>query len=271
MGVDQTQLRLIRQVHGVAVAVARAGDPPAAGRPEADVIVSNDPDVAIGVRVADCAPVLIADRRLGVVAAAHAGWRGTVLGAAPKAVAALQEQFGSDPHDLIAAIGPCLGPCCGEVGPEVVDAFRSAGHSPDDVARWLEPGKGDRFVLDLTGANVDQLVAAGLRRDQVYQAGICTKSHSDVLHSYRADGPNAGRMAGVIRARREKNEGRRKKSECFLLSLLLPSFFFLLPCFGFVHSHVRQAIGLEFCSRRTCSKLTRPSCISSSRACAASG
>ena len=61
-------------------------------------------------------------------------------------------------------------------------------------------------MLDLTGANVDQLVAAGLRRDHVYQAGICTKSHSDVLHSYRADGPNAGRMAGVIRARKKEEE-----------------------------------------------------------------
>jgi hypothetical protein len=206
VGVDPSHLRLIRQVHGVNVAVVRAGIGPEEGRPQADVIVSNDADAAIGVRVADCAPVLIADTRLGVVAAAHAGWRGTVLGAAPKAVATLREQFGSDPRDLIAAIGPCLGRCCGEVGPEVVEAFRSAGHSTGDVERWLQPGRGDRFVLDLTGANVDQLVAAGIPRAQVYDAGICTKTHSDVLHSYRADGPRAGRMAGVIRAKRKEEE-----------------------------------------------------------------
>jgi YfiH family protein len=193
-------LRLINQVHGVGVAIARAGVPAGERRPEADVIISADPEVAIGVRVADCAPVLIADRRLGVVAAVHAGWRGTVLGAAPKAVAALRQEFRSDPADLIAAIGPCLGSCCGEVGPDVVAAFRDAGHAPGDVDRWLRPGIGDRFVLDLPGANVDQLIAAGVPTEQVYACGICTKSHSNALHSFRADGPHAGRMAGVIRA-----------------------------------------------------------------------
>lgn len=211
VGVEPSCVRLIRQVHGVNVAVARAGAGPAWDRPEADVIVSNDPEVAIGVRVADCAPILIADIRLGVVAAAHAGWRGTVRGAAPRAVAALREHFGSNPRDLLAAIGPCLGRCCGEVGPEVVDAFRRAGHPADDVTRWLRPGLGDRFLLDLDGANADQLAAAGLPTEHIYDAGICTKSHSRVFHSYRADGAKAGRMAAVIRARKKDEGGRTKE------------------------------------------------------------
>jgi YfiH family protein len=210
MGVPPSRLRLIRQVHGTDVAVARAGVEVPVNRPEADVIVTNDPSIAIAVRVADCAPILLADTRLGVVAAAHAGWRGAARGAAAKAVLALGEQFGSQPADLIAAIGPCLGPCCGEVGPEVADAFRDAGHAADDVKRWFAPGAGDRSLLDLGGANVDQLVRAGVPRARIYDSAICTKSHAQVFHSYRAAGAAAGRMAAAIRM---TEEGRRRKEE----------------------------------------------------------
>lgn len=198
VGVDPARLRLIRQVHGVGVALVRAGADAPLARPEADIVISDDPDTAIGVRVADCAPVLLADTRLGSVAAAHAGWRGTVQGAAARTVAALRDHFGSRPADLIAAIGPCLGPCCGEVGPEVVEAFRHAGHPPGSIARWFQPGRGDRSHLDLGLANRDQLAAAGVPPDRIFDAGLCTKSHAAVFHSYRAEGAAAGRMVGVI-------------------------------------------------------------------------
>ena len=127
-GSSREQLLLIRQVHGAAVAVAQKDRPEPWRRPEADVVASDDPSNAIAVRVADCAPVLVGDRRTGAVAAAHAGWRGTVQGAAVAAVEALRVSFGSEPTDLVAAVGPCLGPCCGEVGSEVVQAFIDAGH-----------------------------------------------------------------------------------------------------------------------------------------------
>jgi YfiH family protein len=200
IGVDTGRLLMIRQVHRADVAVRRAGQPAAWQRPEADVIISDDPDSAIAVRVADCAPILLADSRLHAVGAAHAGWRGTVHGAAIAAVRAMQETFGSAPADLVAAIGPCLGPCCGEVGPEVVDAFREAGHSRDALARWFAPGASGRPYLDLARANRDQLESAGLLPSRIHAAGLCTKSHASVLHSYRADKEHAGRMAGVIRA-----------------------------------------------------------------------
>jgi YfiH family protein len=204
VGVDSARLRLIRQVHGIAVAVSRAGGAGSWDPPQADIIVSDDPEVAVGVRVADCAPVLIADTVRGVVAAAHAGWRGTAQSVASHAVGAMGTQFGSKPEDLIAAIGPCLGPCCGEVGPDVLAAFRSAGRTDGDIGRWFRPGRGDRHLLDLARANVDQLAAAGVPLDRIYDSGLCTKSHAERFHSYRADGPGAGRMAAVIRAR--KNE-----------------------------------------------------------------
>jgi YfiH family protein len=198
---DPASLLLIHQVHGADVAIARRGRDGHWARPEADVIISDDPDAAIGVRVADCAPVLIADRRSGAVAAAHAGWRGTVQRAAAAAVEGLRREFGSAPGDLIAAIGPCLGPRCGEVGEEVVEAFRQAGHSETDVARWFSIGPSGRPYLDLPKANVDQLVAVGIPEVSVHDAGLCTRSHPDLLHSYRAAGTNAGRMVAAIRSR----------------------------------------------------------------------
>ena len=207
VGAGPDRLRLIRQVHGVGVAIVRAdGDAPSV-RPEADIVISDDPDTAIGVRVADCAPVLLADTRGGGVAAVHAGWRGTVQGAVGHAVVAMRDHLGSRPADLIAAIGPCLGACCGEVGPEVVEAFTQAGHARDAIARWFQPGRGDRSHLDLGLANRDQLADAGVLPDRIFDAGLCTKSHPTLFHSFRAHGAAAGRMAGVIKA------GRRKKDE----------------------------------------------------------
>lgn len=202
-GLERPQLRLVRQVHGAAVAVVRRGGESTWTPPEADVIVSDDPRAAIVVRVADCAPILLADRRLRVVAAAHSGWRGTVHGVAARAVTALRENFGSTPGDLIVAIGPCLGECCGEVGPEVVETFRRAGYSNELLERWFRPGAGDRSQLDLSRATRDQLASAGVPPEQIYDAAICTKTHSRLFHSYRADGAGAGRMAAVIRVKEE--------------------------------------------------------------------
>lgn len=161
-------------------------------------MVSDDPQSAIGVRVADCAPILIADRRLGVVAAAHAGWRGTVQRAAAVAVESMTREFGSGPADLVAAIGPCLGACCGEVGQDVVRAFEDAGH--EQVGRWFTTGPTPRPYLDLARANADQLRDAGIPAGSIHVSGLCTRTHAGLLHSYRADGAAAGRMVGAIRA-----------------------------------------------------------------------
>ncbi len=198
MGV--TAVRLIRQVHGVDVSIARScGTDPA--RPEADIIISEDPRVAIGVRVADCAPVLLADPRRRAVAAVHAGWRGTLRNVAAAAVKAMTDSFASDPRDLRAAIGPCLGRCCGEMGPEVLAAFRDAGHGTCDLDRWFTRGNSGRSHFDLWGANRDQLRSAGVPGSRIHVAELCTRTYASLLHSYRAQGPNAGRMVGVIRAR----------------------------------------------------------------------
>lgn len=200
MGVQTTRLLLIRQVHGVAVAIVRRGHAADWQRPEADAIVSDDPSVAVGVRVADCAPVLLFDPVRHVVGAAHAGWRGTAAGASVATVRALHDTFGSQPADLVAAIGPCLGRCCGEVGPDVLAAFRAGGAGEPSMQAWFTPGTGDRSFLDLERANRDQLVGAGVDPARVFAPGLCTRTHRTRLHSYRAAGAAAGRLLGVIRA-----------------------------------------------------------------------
>ena len=199
LGVSAARLLLIHQVHGVGVAAARRGASASWGRPQADIVMTDDPDVAIGVRVADCAPILLYDMAHDVAGSVHAGWRGTAARAAAVAVQALHEAFGSDPRNIVAAIGPCLDVCCGEVGPEVVAAFRSGNTTSADMARWFTAGHADRSYLDLPQANVDQLAGAGVPPDQIFDCGLCTKTYHDRLHSYRAARNGAGRMLGAIR------------------------------------------------------------------------
>ena len=201
LGVAAERLLLITQVHRADVAVVRRTRVDPWTRPEADAIVTDDPQSGVVVRVADCAPILLADPVRGVVGAVHAGWRGTVHRAAIAAVEALTREFGSDPGDLMAAIGPCLGPCCAEVGSEVVEAFRDSGHTEGQLARWFTKGPSDRPYFDLWRANAEQLESAGVVRRNIHIARLCTKTHADVLHSYRADGVRAGRMVGAIKPR----------------------------------------------------------------------
>jgi polyphenol oxidase len=174
-------------------------------RPEADVLVSNDPRVAIAVRAADCVPILIGDRRREAVAAVHAGWRGTVARAVVAGLDALTREFGSRPDDLVAAIGPSICSECYEVGTELVDAFAAAGHERYLIDRWFispPPRKGSHerpgLRLDVAAANRDQLILAGVPEGQIHLSGLCTAMHLEWLPSYRAEKEKAGRIAAAI-------------------------------------------------------------------------
>ena len=206
--VNASAVATLTQVHGNRAVMIRRGHLPPLGRPEADILVSDHPDVAIAVRAADCVPLLLADARTGAVAAVHAGWRGTAASAARVAVQTLRDELGVDPADVTAAIGPSIGACCYEVGTDVVDAFAAAGHSRDLIARWFParpPERGSRerppLRLDVAGANRDQLILAGVRAEHIHTSGLCTAMHLDVLTSFRAEKDGAGRLGGVIRAR----------------------------------------------------------------------
>jgi YfiH family protein len=215
VGAEPSRVVGLNQVHGREVVTIERGidhDSLAALQLEpasADALVSNATDVALVIRAADCVPLLMADRRTGAVAAVHAGWRGTAAGAAVAALTRMTEAFGTNPVDVVAAIGPSIGECCYDVGPELVDAFANAGHARYLIDRWfLAPppprggGPRPKMRLDVPGSNRDQLILAGVPEEQVYLSGLCTAMRLDVFTSYRAEREQAGRLAGVIRAAR---------------------------------------------------------------------
>jgi purine-nucleoside/S-methyl-5'-thioadenosine phosphorylase / adenosine deaminase len=194
----------LRQVHGADVVTVRRGEPLDAGTlTRADILVSDDPGVAIAVQSADCVPLLIADPVTGAVAAAHAGWRGMAARVPRRAVAALSETFGANPDDLVGAVGPSIGPCCYEVGPELERAFADSGFDMETRRRWFAPraATNDRLVLDLWTAVADQLESAGMRPARISVARLCTADLAALFPSYRRDRDQAGRIAGAIRAR----------------------------------------------------------------------
>lgn len=191
----------VTQVHGRSVIVIGDEAPQEDRRPEADALISQSAATALVIRAADCVPLLMADRRTGAAAAVHAGWRGTAAKIATAAVGALQAEFGTRPDDIVAAIGPAIGPCCYEVGPELVDAFAADGHDRSLIDRWFQVRRDGKLRLDVPGANHDQLILAGVPEEQIHVAGLCTAMHLDVLTSYRAEKEQAGRLAAAIRAR----------------------------------------------------------------------
>ncbi len=178
-------LATLQQIHSNhVIEVVRPG-PAGAG----DALITNEPGLVVGVKTADCVPVLLADTRNRAVAAVHAGWRGTADAILLRTLEKMAERFGSRPEDVFAAIGPCIQTCCYEVGPEVAERFR----------HWipsLEPGT--RQKLDLIEANLRQLGFAGIAPERVDHGAPCTYCRPEQLHSFRRDREQAGRMISAI-------------------------------------------------------------------------
>jgi polyphenol oxidase len=206
LGVGLDALVRLRQVHRADVFVATKTDPDpvsqAGGkkgsrsnfRPEADIAVTDDPSIALSVRMADCVPVLLGDRRTGAVAAIHAGWRGTAAGAVMVAVESLKSTYATNPADVVAAVGPSIGPCCYEVGPDLASHFSS--HV--EASTWFTPDA--KPHLDLWRASRDQLARAGVLPQHIHVAELCTFDHPALFHSYRRDAKHAGRLVAAIRS-----------------------------------------------------------------------
>ena len=153
--------------------------------------MADAPGLVLGIQTADCLPLLLVDPKRGLVAAAHAGWRGTAAGVARRALGALTAR-GSRPGDVIAALGPGIGPCCYEVGDELRQAFGPKG------AAFFRPGPNGKPRLDVRAANERQLLDAGLAPHAVHQLPDCTRCHPDLYHSYRRDGHGSGRMISFV-------------------------------------------------------------------------
>jgi hypothetical protein len=167
---------------------------------EGDALITDVPGAVVGVQTADCVPILIADVSKRTVAAVHAGWRGSAQAIAAKAVGAMAARFGSRARDLQAAIGPAIGACCYEVGPEVASQFKE-----------FFPGRADleeRARLDLPEANRRQLLSAGVPPDQIHVCGLCTACLAGEYFSWRRDRRKHERMVSAIGIRREMQRGR---------------------------------------------------------------
>ena len=171
------RLATLKQIHS-ATCVDAEGRTGQLG--QGDALLENTPGSAVAVKTADCIPILLADERHRAVAAVHAGWRGTASRIAAAAVAAMHERFGTDPRDIHAAIGPGIGECCYEVGPEVAAQF----------------GKEGRAHINLAEANRNQLREAGV--EHIYLADLCTMCNVEEFHSFRRDKEAAGRLHSFI-------------------------------------------------------------------------
>ena len=200
--VDAEPSRLLRlhQVHGASVVVHRAGAPLPTQRANADILVSNDPSIALAIQTADCVPLLIADTRSGAVAAAHTGWRGLAARVPAAAVDALAQAFGSRPEDLVAAVGPSISVERYEVGLDVRERFAAAAFSTAQLDRWFVPtARPDHWFFDGWQSTRDQLHSSGVNPVRIHVAALCTATFPDVFCSHRRNGTGAGRMAAVIR------------------------------------------------------------------------
>ncbi len=174
----------LKQVHSSRVlCVDRAGE---AG--EADALITCTRGLALSIRSADCYPILLADSRTRTIAAIHAGWSGTASNIVAETIRKMRADFGCDPADLYAAIGPGIGPCCYEVGPDVARRFDLEG----------------RQKIDLGRINCRNLKECGVPAGQIYSIVRCTRCEPAIFHSYRRDGDESGRMISFIRIRDEQ-------------------------------------------------------------------
>ena len=201
-GIPCEQFFVVNQVHGQRILVIEdARSCHSLEERPYDAIVTDRPGVAIGIKTADRAPVLLLDRRCRVIAAVHAGWRGTALGIAARAVRMMGQRFGTRPGDLSALIGPSIGPCCYEIDGPVFEAMSGWG----EADRVLRPGAREgRWMLDLPLANRLQLEEEGVDPERISVSGLCTCCRRDLFYSHRRDGAKTGRHLNFILLARGK-------------------------------------------------------------------
>jgi hypothetical protein len=221
-GDSATPLVTIRQIHSNLSVVVGAADLRRERPWRGDGLMSAEPGLLLAIQTADCIPVLVADRKRRVVAAFHAGWRGTVKRIVERGVGSMRLEFGSRPDDLIAAIGPGIGACCYGVGDEVLAEFESQFTYARELFREVSdsdpvrtkypmlflaqraPGHspiGPSLHLDLIEANRRQLVDAGLKPRAIKAVGGCTNCQPELFFSHRGSRGHAGRMMSVIGVR----------------------------------------------------------------------
>lgn len=192
----------LRQVHGDRVVVFD-GDIKKVGllwQEEGDCLITQAPGFALAVFTADCLPIFLYDLRQEAIGIVHAGWRGTAKGVAKKAVEKMKVLFHSRNEDILAGLGPCIGPCCYEVDRPVKEAFRDIGLPWEAISHPKGEGK---WLLDLSLANSLLLEAAGIRKENVEALKTCTACRQDTFYSYRNADKHGGRQLNFVALRKE--------------------------------------------------------------------
>jgi polyphenol oxidase len=227
IGAAKMRVAALRQIHSDIVHVVTSANHKGAGRaasiesaPQADALLTREPGTLLVVQTADCVPILLADTKRHAIAAIHSGWRGTVRRIAEKTLGRMQMEFGTEPKDVVAAIGPAIGQSCYEVGTEVAAEFQAQFPNArdwfegpfdrladnDSDPNWLPwltmkpPGHAPpppRVQLDLIAANRAILAAAGIPTAKIFASGYCTACRSDLFFSYRKE-RETGRMMAAI-------------------------------------------------------------------------
>jgi polyphenol oxidase len=223
IGARDMPLVTLRQFHSDVIHVVAA---PCDEAPKADALITDTAGLLLGVQTADCVPLLLADTRNRVVAAIHAGWRGTLARIAVKTLGRMSMEFGTRPRNVVAALGPAIAGSCYEVGPEVAQAFAAQfpaasewfdgpfeqlAHGEEPLwLPWLTmmpPGHvppPPRVQLDLRASNRWQLIDAGVPEKQIAVNDLCAACRTDLLFSYRREGAKTGRLMAVIGIRAKK-------------------------------------------------------------------
>lgn len=196
LGRDPRSMFDVWQVHSADVVIATAPHDSVPQELKADGIITDNPDVTLFMRFADCTPILLFDPRHPAVGIAHAGWLGTVRRAASATVAAMQSAYGSNPADILAVIGPSIGPDHYEVGPDVVEKARHA-YGAQAESLFHQNG-GSRPHFDLWAANRLDLELAGLNPAQIEVAGLCTACNPQDWYSHRLQKGKTGRFGALI-------------------------------------------------------------------------
>jgi len=195
LGIKFESMTAAKQVHNNKVAVVKremrgkGANDHGSALDEIDAMVTDIPDILLMIQVADCVPLLLYDPKQKVIAAAHAGWRGTVLEIARNTVNSMVKRFKSDPAYIYVGIGPSIGPCCYEVGHEVIR----------EASKDLIKTRNGKNYFDLWEANKSQLIEAGIPASNIEISRICTHCNSDTFFSSRAGGGVTGRFgAGIM-------------------------------------------------------------------------
>ena len=189
------RLATVWQVHGDAIKIVEKESDIEMTDEKHDAIVSNLDGILAGVKTADCVPILMGDPATGAFAAVHAGWRGTAESIVMKAVTKMRDVFGTDPKDLVCAIGPAATCRSYEIGEDVIDAFARNFHNSE---KYLSLTRDGHALIDLHQANRDQLMDAGVDENSISIAPFCTMERTDLFFSYRVEKKLYGRTGRLL-------------------------------------------------------------------------